>query len=334
MKYIHYIAIITLMLVGCQQKRAYFPKDCTPAQVTIVRFDEAIMNVREESVLDDVRYLYTEYEEFMPVFVEDILGINADDTAYLCEALPQFLEDTTYGFRDTNLRVKEVFSNVDDIETALANAFGRIQYLYPDWEIPTIYFFISGFNASIFFMDDAIAVGTDMYLGSNYEYYNRVVHNYQKLTMRRECIVADVVSAYLFRNIAYTSHQNRLLDNMIYRGKVMYLLSCILDQEKEYDVMGYTKEQWNWCITNERNIWNLMMDRRDLFNSKSMTMTGYLNDGPFCSEISQDCPARIGTWMGWRIVESYMQHNETVSMQELMNNGDAQMILENSFYKP
>ena len=55
---------------------------------------------------------------------------------------------------------------------------------------------------------------------------------------------------------------------------------------------------------------------------------------PFTAEISQDSPGRLGIWIGWRIVDSYMRNNEHVTIQELMSEGDAQKILEQSFYKP
>lgn len=303
-------------------------------QVEIIRFDRELMNVNEATALQDIRVLYEHYPLFMPRFVEDILGIPSSDTAYLVQALPQFLNDTVYGFRETNARVQQVFTSIDSIQREIEEAFTRICYLYPNTEVPLIYFIISGFNTSVYFVDDAIAVGADMYLGSDYEYYNRVVYDYQKQTMRKQCIPADVVSAWLFRNIPYTSKQNRLLDNMLYRGKIMYMLSLLLPEEPDYEIMGYTKEQWQWCEKNERAIWNFIMDKRDLFKSETLLLTSYLNDGPFTAEVSQNSPARLGTWLGWRIAESYMQHNENVTLQELMAEGDAQKILELSYYKP
>jgi hypothetical protein len=173
-----------------------------------------------------------------------------------------------------------------------------------------------------------------MYLGSDYEFYNRVVYEYQKQTMRKECIPVDVVSAYLFRTLPYTSTKSRLLDQMLYRGKVMYLVAQLFDELPGYEIMGWTKEQWDWCVKNERGIWHLVMDKRDLFKTESLVLTNYLNDGPFTSEVSQDSPGRLGIWLGWRIAESYMEHNETVTLQDLMAEPDAQKILELSFYKP
>jgi len=303
-------------------------------QVPVVRFDEALMNVSKEHALEDIQLLFTEYEVFMPVFTENILGIAADDTLYLADALPQFLEDTLYGFKATNEEAKRQFANIDYLQNQLDKAFTKIHYLYPDLPIPSIYFFISGFNASILFVDDDIAVGTDMYLGSDWPYYNRVVYEYQKKNMRKECVPIDVVSAYLFRNLPYTYTKNRLLENMIYRGKIMYVLSLLLTDYPPYEIMGYTQDEWQWCEKNERAIWNTIMDKRDLFKSESMVLTSYLNDGPFTLEISQESPGRLGTWIGWRIAESYMRHNKDVTLQQLIENSDAQEILERSFYKP
>lgn len=330
-----YLFIACLVaLTACQKGRTYFPKNIEPQQIEIVRFDKALMNVHEASVAQDIKVLYNEYPTFMPLWVEEILGIPAADTAYLEQALPEFLNDTVYGFKATNAKEQAVFADVTDIEKGLSKAFSRIQYLYPETEIPSLYLFVSGFQTPIYFGDELIGIGADMYLGSNYEYYNRVVYDYQKQTMRKECIPVDVISAFLFRTLPYTSTKSRLLDQMIYRGKVMYLVSQLFDELPGYEVMGWTKEQWNWCVKNERAIWHLVMDKRDLFKTESLILTGYLNDGPFTSEVSQDAPGRLGIWLGWRIAESYMEHNKEITLQELMAEPDAQKILEESYYKP
>ena len=304
-----------VFMAACQKGRSYFPKDIEPQEIEIVRFDNALMNVHEVSVAHDIRVLYDEYPKFMPLWVEDILGIPSVDTAYLEQALPKFLNDTLYGFRQTNAREQELFADISDIQSSVNKAFARISYLYPETEM-------------------LIGIGADMYLGSDYEYYNRVVYDYQKQTMRKECIPADVVTAYLFRTLPYTSAKSRLLDQMLYRGKIMYLTAQIFDELPGYEVMGWTKEQWDWCMKNERAIWHLVMDKRDLFKTESLVLTGYLNDGPFTSEISQDAPGRLGIWLGWRIAESYMEHNQSVTLQDLMAEPDAQKILEDSYYKP
>lgn len=338
MKHFYYICIciIAVALSSCHNGRIYFPKDIQPADIQLVRFDSALLSLGTDSasIRAGIAKLKADYPVFMPVFAEEIIGIPMEETDYLAEALPAFLEDTVYGFKATNQKVQETFQDVRDLQQALNQAFGRLHYLYPEFTLPRVYFFVSGFNGSLIFVDEDIAIGADMYLGSDYPYYNRVVHEYQKLTMRKECIPADVVSAYLFMNLPFTSDKSRLLENMIYRGKVMYLLMQLLPEEKAWETFGYTKEKWDWAVRNESAIWRLMMDKQDLYKTETLVMTSYLNDGPFTSEISQDCPARIGTWIGLRIVEQYMNNNQDITLQELMKEGDAQRILQLSNYRP
>lgn len=328
-----------LLLTGCHKGRSYFPpqREMESVDIRLLRFDNALLSIDlsdSANLLPQIRELYRAYPVFMPRWTEDIIGIPTEDTAYLCHQLPLFLEDTLYGFKQTNEREQELFRDVSQIEADMEGAFTRLKYLEPEVVIPDIYLFVSGFNASIMFVDEDVAVGADMYLGSDYAFYNRVVYDYQKYTMRKECIPADVVSAYLFRTFPYMGTKNRLIDNMIYRGKMMYILNELFPTLSEPEVMGYTPEQWQWCERYERAIWHLMMDKKDLFKTETLVLSSYLNDGPFTSEVSQDAPARLGTWVGWRIVRSYMEENKEVSLSELLHNDDAEKILEYSYYRP
>lgn len=333
----HLIPIVVLigsMLVGCKPKRQYYPHSLPLRRVQVIRFDSALLAIRTDSALVDVRRLYADYPTFMPQYVEQALGVSALDTAYLADALPLFIHDTLYGFEQTNRTVQEDFADMQAIQDGLSQAFTRLTYLYPEIIVPRIYTFVSGFNTSVLFLEEGdMAVGLDMYLGSDYPYYNQVVYEYQKQTMRKECVAGDVISGFLFMHFPFESAKGRLLDNMLYRGKLMYVCSTLLDVPN-YEVMGYTKQQWQWCEQYERQVWNRIMDKRDLFRTEQMLLTSYLNDAPFTSEISQEAPPRLGTWIGWRIVESYMEHHPEVSIQSLIANHDAEQLLRDSYYKP
>jgi uncharacterized protein YjaZ len=179
-----------------------------------------------------------------------------------------------------------------------------------------------------------LGVGVDMYLGGDYSYYNNVVYDYQRPTMQKEYVVRDVMSMYLAYHIAYNSKYNRLLEQMIFRGKQLFLLSQLLPEAPAWQVIGYTEEQWAWCEHYERAIWNRIMEKRDLFKTESSVLSSYMNEGPFTAEVTQDSPGRLGLWVGWRIVDSYMRHNQDITIYDLIREGDAQKILEQSFYKP
>ena len=329
------LVILAVMLCACQGGREFFPKNIENIEVDIVRFDSAQLAVRPDSVYADICRLYTDYQDFMPMFVEGILRLPSEDTAYLSQLYADFLTDTTMGFAQTNALAQDLFADITDLQNSLNTGFSRLHYLYPEWEIPRVYLFVSGFNSSVMYYDNNMGVGIDMYLGSDYPYYNQVVYNYQKPTMRKECVAVDVMSLYVSYHLAYNSKYNRLLDQMIFRGKQLFLLKQLLQPNvPEREIIGYSKEQWDWCKTYEQAIWNRIMAKRDLFKTESTILASYINEGPFTAEISQESPGRLGQWIGWRIVDSYMRNNEHITIQELMSEGDAQKILEQSFYKP
>ena len=349
MKKALYILLLTALCCSCTKSRQYFPRDLklNAVQTDIVRFDSVLTAMTGDTVsISHIRGLYAYNADFTRFFSENIIGIPASDTAALADALTAFLNDTVYGFLATNMREKEMFSDITGLQNQLNAAFSRLSYLYPTLPAPGILFFISGFNASLLFWreldsmylpdgtSDDIAIGTDMYLGKDWEYYNRVVYNYQKQNMRKECIPIDITTAFLFKHFPFESKKSRLIDNMIYRGKLMYLTSVLFPNTPEYEVMGYSKEQYQWCRKNEKYIWQMMMDKHDLFKTETLVLTSYLNDGPFTSEISQEAPARLGTWIGWQIVRSYMENNPDVSLQDLVADHNAQHILELSNYRP
>ena len=328
------LVILAVMLCACQGGREFFPKNIENIEVDIVRFDSAQLAVRPDSVYNDICQLYTDYQDFMPTYVEGILGLPLEDTAYFSQLYADFLTDTAMGFAQTNALSQELFADITDLQHSLNTGFSRLHYLYPEWEIPRVYLFVSGFNSSVMYYDNNMGVGIDMYLGSDYPYYNQVVYNYQKPTMRKECVAVDVMSLYVSYHLAYNSKYNRLLDQMIFRGKQLFLLNQLLPETPEREIIGYSKEQWEWCEQYERAIWNRIMAKRDLFKTESTVLASYINEGPFTAEVSQESPGRLGQWVAWQIVDSYMRNNEGVSIQELLGEGDAQKILEQSFYKP
>ncbi len=323
-----------VLLCGCKKDnaRSYFPENMERVHVEIIRFDQALLSIDTNHSEESIKQLYSDYKDIMPVYVEGILGLGDIDTLEFSKLYADFLKDSIVSH--TCNEVEKQFASIKDIQEELNEGFTRLHYLYPTWEIPKVFFFVSGFNGSIYQYENMIGVGVDMYLGSDYPYYDQVAYNYQKQTMRKSSIAGDILNFYLSQHLPDTRSQNRLLEGIIFFGKQIYLLEQLLPNQSPWDVIGYTKAQWDWCMTNEQAIWNRVMDKRDLFKTESMVINSYLNDGPFTSEISQESPGRLGIWIGWRIIDSYMRNNKQVSLTALMANGDAQKILEQSQYKP
>lgn len=333
---IYILVLIVFTLIGCKHDRIYFPDNLPLSDVNIIRFDTAVLG--ENSVEE----LQAAYPDFTTIWLDyylfqtmEFMGEDVLETMDENKCLSLYKNDTILGFANILARMKETYADVRDIEHTLSVAFGRIKWLYPELQTPTLYFTPSCMQHNILWLNDTtMAVGIDFYMGSDFEAYNRFVNQYQKIHMEKRLLPVDIVAAIAYYEFDNDMTNQRLLDNMIYEGKLTYFISAVLDDYSENEIMGYSKEQLEWCQKNERNIWHMMIDKHDLFTTSPITIKDYMNEGPFTPTISQEAPSRLGVWTGWQIVKEYMFHNQDVSLQTLMQETDAQKILEESFYKP
>jgi len=108
----------------------------------------------------------------------------------------------------------------------------------------------------------------------------------------------------------------------------------ILPKTPDHIKIGYTEKQLEWCKENKKNIWAFLIENKLLYSSGSTTFRKFFTDGPFTHEFSKDSPARIGEWVGWQIVRTYMNKHPDIKPSKLFSNNDAQEILMKSGYKP
>ena len=326
--------ILCLILSSSCTKRNRFEIDTTKNRinVSIHRFDKDLLSLDTTKMKPGIKSLYKNYPEFLHFYTNEILDTAAIDTAAIQNLFYKYLTDTA--FSKVNKKTLETFNDISDLEKQISTAFTYIHYYFPEVKLPDIYFYVSGFNRSIMMNNKFIAIGTDFYLGSDFSAYKGLTYEYMVQNMRRECLATDLVSAALFRMFRMNSSENRLIDNMLFRGKVLYLMSVFMPDEKPEGIIGYSAEQMKWCKTNEKQIWASMIDQKHLFSTDMLLIRKYLNDAPFTAPISQESPGRLGTWIGVQIVESYMKKNTKITLRELMDENNYQKILENSGYKP
>lgn len=100
-------------------------------------------------------------------------------------------------------------------------------------------------------------------------------------------------------------------------------------------VISYTEDQYAWARANESEIWRYFVDRDLLFSTDSKLEQRFLSPAPFSKfylELDSESPGMLGRYIGWRIVEAYMENNE-VSLQQMLEK-PAEEIFNDSRFKP
>ena len=193
----------------------------------------------------------------------------------------------------------------------------------------------SGFNYGVIVEDSLVAIGLDFYLGKNSIFYQRLGDpEYLRFQKQARFITPNILEAWYDSFFSFTNKRTNFLSELIYKGKIMYLISNTLENFYLQDQLRFSKTDLEWCDENESSIWAFLIDNDVLFSSREKEYRSYLNHAPFSKGMTQESPSRIAYYIGYKIVEKYMKNNNEVSIKELMFEEDFMKILTKSKYKP
>lgn len=307
--------LVAAVLTGCDPKsKVEKAVDEIPMEIQVERFDKAFFDSKPE----DLPQLKKQFPLFFP----------GNDDAVWIEKMqnPQW--------RELYDEVEKRFGTFGNETTGIENLFKHAKYYFPETRTPKVVTVISemDYNNKVIYADSLVIVALEMYLGKDHKFYQ--FPQYLKQTFEPNQILPDIVRAFSIRKIA-PPVENTLLSQMIYYGKEQYLQDLMLPEYSDADKMGYKPEQIAWCQENEAEIWRYMIEGQLLYDTDQKLLSRFINPAPFSKfylEIDNESPGRIGAWLGWQIVRSYMKNND-VSLQQMLKL-DSKTLFEQSRYKP
>lgn len=328
------LVVLAITLQACKQNR--FDSVRIPegfSSVSIHRFEKYLFNINVDSVEAGYCKLHQSHPEFSELFTQGIIRIGKSDSPEFYHYLRMFLTDTMV--RNSYRMVTERFPANADFENELQDALARYAYFFPDKPVPKVYTYISGYNLSLAIDDSIVAVGLDRYLGRNTVQYTLLgVPVYLQRKMHPDKVSSDVIRAWLYSAFPFHDSVNNLLSNMIYEGEIMYLTKRMLPHQPDSLIFGFTPQQYKWCISNESAMWTYLIENKLLFSTNTLDINKMVNDAPFTSGFPKESPGRAAVWLGYRIVDRFMEKNQDMDLNELMNLRNYQSILNMAKYKP
>ena len=93
--------------------------------------------------------------------------------------------------------------------------------------------------------------------------------------------------------------------------------------------------QWMWAKRYQKDIWAWFIQEKLLYNTDYPRIQKYFSEAPFTPELGENNSSspKLGTYIGWMIVREYMKRNPQLSLKQLLENNDAQQILEGSKFR-
>lgn len=334
-KTISVILICTSLFYSCGNDETNLKVDISGIKVELKvhRFDKALFEIVPDSMSSNIPKFENEFGEFFNLFCSRIINIGNKNSRDFEMLLQKYVTD--YNMLTVYDDCKNSFHDVSEITNNLTTGFKYYKSYFPEKNIPEIYFFMGGFNQSIVTSDNILGIGLERYLGKNYPYYSKLgLASYQSYKMQKEFIVPDCFRAIAWSEFPFNDSIDDLIHNIIYQGKVQYYMNAMLPDVADTLKFAYTKSQWDWCLANEQLMWSYLIDNKQFFISGEMDIKRYIDDAPFTTMFPRESPGRIGVWIGWRIVNKYMNNHPEISLQQLMLESNYEIILDGSKYNP
>jgi gliding motility-associated lipoprotein GldB len=315
-KYLFLPLLFAFVLISCDKKtKIEKAVEEIPLEIKVERFDKAFF----ETTPQDLPKLKSQYPFFFPAGNDDKVWIDKIQN-------PQW--------RELYAEVEKRYSNFEPQTAKIETLFKHIKYYFPKTKTPKVYTIIAemDYQNKVIYAKNMLIISLEMYLGKDHKFYE--FPEYLKQNFQENQMLPDIVSSFSKDKIVPPT-DNTLLSQMIYAGKELYIKDLLLPEYSDADKMGYKPEQIKWCQENEGYMWRYFIEKKLLYDTDQKLIPRFINPAPFSKfylEIDNETPGRVGSWIGWQIVRSFMENNE-VSLQQLLQM-DNKELFEKSKYKP
>jgi gliding motility-associated lipoprotein GldB len=309
-------AIVLFLTISCKTEKAN-EVDVSAVDITISvnRFEKKFYEA-DETTLPIIK------NEFPYLFPEQ------NDSIWL-NKIKDKEEQELYGMS------QKVFGDFESEKAQITDLFKHVKYEHSNFEAPKIITLITNldYQNKVVYADSLLFVSLDMYLGKNSEVYQDFPV-YLSQNFDKSQLIVDIASAISDRYFV-AEKGRQFIDLVVGAGKKMYMIDRYLPSVSDAKKIGYSNAENDWAMANESQIWKYFIENKLLYSTDSKLFDRFMAEAPFSKfyiDIDKESPGRIGVWLGWQIVKSYMENNE-VTLQQLLQT-DAEEIFNKSKYKP
>jgi hypothetical protein len=226
-----------------------------------------------------------------------------------------------------------VFKDYDFNSSKVKSIFNNANNILENFKTPKLITLISksDFNDRIIYTGPYLFVSLNLYFGSNF-YEN--TPNYLSQKMNKLFIPNDIAFK-ISEKYVKVKDDRTLLSKIIQYGKILYLNKLLNNEEEDWVIFNTSPNKMKWTNDNEFEIWSYFVENEFFFNTNIDLRSRFISLSPYSKfnlDIDKESPGAIGRWLGYKIVNSYMNNNKA-SLNELLDL-DHYTIFKNSKYKP
>jgi hypothetical protein len=308
--------LMLLTLVGCNTAPQDPVVNIPTPKITTIRFDSAFFAMDSLHFESDLAKLVQAYPQFSADYFNQILMLSAKKDSKKILAFYK-------AYRPIYQSTKKVqASNTSTPE--IQEAFKRFHYYFPSYTLPKqlIYFIGPLETYGNVVTKDGLAIGLQLYMGANSSWYyseqiNTIYPSYISRQFAPEFIVVHSIQNILNDYDPLAINGKQLIEQMIEIGKRQYILSQCLPNASDTLLLGYTDNQLKAIEENKGDIWTFLSSQNRLFSLDPNLTTAILTEAPYNDYFGEAIPGNVGKFIGYRIVQTWMNQQKGKSKREL-----------------
>jgi hypothetical protein len=330
MKKIFFSIFVAVLLVRCDSNKE-MPCGLVP-DTDNIKFNLLFESLEDSLPTVKTKQALVNFFSHHPEIRDNFFSRQAypSDSAFINELFNRFSHPSI----DTLLvETHRVFGNGDELKSQFAEAFKNIKYYYPEFNPPKIQTVISGLETDVVVTDSVVIIGLDYFLGEGARFKPNM-YEYLAKRYHKNFVVPSVVLLFgISERFNKTNAEDKtVIADMIAYGKAYTFTKHMLPCTPDSVLTGYTQREIDGAFYNEATIWKKMIEGQVLFGTSHAVKQKYISERPKTTEISSQCPGRIGMWVGWQIANKYLSETGK-KMPDLMKEADAQKVFKESRYR-
>lgn len=216
--------------------------------------------------------------------------------------------------------VDSVFDDLDDLETQIAHICSvdrkhrwgltdSVRFAAVSWGRPQ----------PIVRCNDVMLIALNHYLGEAYPGYSHWDYYRRQEKVPRK-IPYDLAGALAATKYPFVTRETpTLLSWMLYEGALMHARMELLDQPELCVALGYAPDVLEYLEDNTHGIWDDMRMMRIVYTTDPATIDRYIAPSPVTPLVHHSVPGRVGRYIGYKIVKSYLRHHPGTDLDYLLS---------------
>ena len=335
MRNVFFIAFFSVLFAfGCNNVNNDPAAKAPLFQVKVGRFDSAFFSMDTTHTKIEIEKLLKAYPGFGEDFITRILLLKR--------------VNDTHGIKVFYRNYLPIYKEVQKLNAikiakpAIEDAFKRLHFYFPKYALThNVILFVGPLESyGNIITSDAIAIGLQMHMGvqSKWYYDEHIQTIYPTYLSRRytpDYIALSTVQNILSDIYSPSIKSQTLITQIIEAGKIQYIMNACFYNTPDSLRLGYTNEHCINIKNQEEKIWTYLLHEKLIYSTQPMDIDNFMQDAPFSNLFGEALPGNIGKYIGYRIVDAWMQQKAQrgITMEALLNTS-SDKIFEKAAYNP